>query len=82
MFFNKSHVAFKVRGSAQLEVQLQSKLDLPLGYHYVRDDARRARPIRNEGIRLLKHGMVKCVEELGAKLQILILGKVEKLAQR
>src|SRR5437764_1505787 len=67
-------VSYQFAPIARLKVQLKSELNLSLRYHYVGDDARRAGSIRNESIRLLKHRMVEGIEELGTKLQILILG--------
>ena len=62
-------------------MQLKSKLNLSLRYHYVGDDARRAGSVRDKCTRLLKYWMVECVEEFSTEFQILVLGNVEEFAQ-
>ena len=63
-------------------MQLQSKLNLPLGYHGVGDHTCGAGAVRNERIRLLKYGMVECIEEFGPKFKIGLFGEVEEFSQR
>ena len=63
-------------------MQLQSKLNLPLGYYGVGDHTSGAGAVRNERIRLLKYGMVECIEEFGPKFKIGLFGEVEEFSQR
>src|SRR5690242_19060746 len=53
-----------------LEVQLQSKLNLPLRNHGRRDHTRGARAVRDVVVRLSENGMIEGIESLGTKLHI------------
>src|SRR6516225_1862310 len=68
--------------NSELEVKLQSKLNLPLRYYGGRNHARSPGSIGDEGVRLRKHSMVERVEEIGSKLKIDLFRQIEVFSRR